>query len=178
MAKHTNLTSLFSDIADAIRAKKGTTGTIVADNFPDEIAGIQGGVKPIGNFDVIWRNNMQPYDTERLFIEFSITDHYRVCGKYPRVLMIANANPASYNTAVGAIQYIYVMFDSTGAITDGICACVDTSGAVRYSEADDGVLTFDAQPGSTVFKVISNASVGYKRFTGGNYNYILLYDIE
>lgn len=43
MAKHTNLTSLFSDIADAIRAKKGTTGTIVADNFPDEIAGIEAG---------------------------------------------------------------------------------------------------------------------------------------
>jgi hypothetical protein len=43
MAKHTNLTSLFTAIADAIRAKKGTTGTIVADNFPEEIASIQSG---------------------------------------------------------------------------------------------------------------------------------------
>lgn len=37
---HTTLTSLFTDIADAIREKKGTTGAIVADNFPSEIAGI------------------------------------------------------------------------------------------------------------------------------------------
>jgi hypothetical protein len=45
MAKHTNLSSLFTAIADAIRAKKGlAAGTkIVADNFPDEIAGIETG---------------------------------------------------------------------------------------------------------------------------------------
>lgn len=44
MAKYTNLTALFTAIADAIRAKKGTTGTIVADNFPDEIDTIQNGI--------------------------------------------------------------------------------------------------------------------------------------
>ena len=46
MAKHTTLNSLFTATADAIRAKKGiTNGTkIVADNFPDEIAGISTGV--------------------------------------------------------------------------------------------------------------------------------------
>lgn len=43
MAKYTNLTSLFTAIAEAIRAKKGTTGKIVADNFPEEIAGIETG---------------------------------------------------------------------------------------------------------------------------------------
>lgn len=40
MAKHTNLSSLFSATADAIRAKKGTTDPIIADNFPDEIAAL------------------------------------------------------------------------------------------------------------------------------------------
>lgn len=40
---HTTLTSLFSDIADAIRAKTGGTADIVADEFPDAIAGIEGG---------------------------------------------------------------------------------------------------------------------------------------
>lgn len=35
--KHETLGSLFSDIADSIRAKTGSTGTIVADNFPEEI---------------------------------------------------------------------------------------------------------------------------------------------
>lgn len=42
MATHTTLASLFTDIADAIRAKKGTSATIVADDFPTEIASISG----------------------------------------------------------------------------------------------------------------------------------------
>lgn len=40
MANHSTLTSLFTDIADAIRDKSGTTGSIVADNFPEAIAAI------------------------------------------------------------------------------------------------------------------------------------------
>ncbi len=41
---HETLTSLFSDIADAIRAKTGGTADIVADEFPDAIDAIpQGG---------------------------------------------------------------------------------------------------------------------------------------
>lgn len=39
---HTTLVSLFTDIANAIRAKKGTSATIVADDFPTEIASISG----------------------------------------------------------------------------------------------------------------------------------------
>lgn len=37
------LTSLFTDIADAIRAKEGSTGTITASAFPDRIAALTGG---------------------------------------------------------------------------------------------------------------------------------------
>lgn len=37
------LTQLFTAIANAIRAKKGTSGTIVAEDFPDEIADINTG---------------------------------------------------------------------------------------------------------------------------------------
>lgn len=42
---HETLGSLFSDIADAIRDKKGETSEVkyVADNFPDAIAAISGG---------------------------------------------------------------------------------------------------------------------------------------
>lgn len=43
MATHTSLSNLFTDIADEIRAKKGTSETIVADNFPTEIANIPSG---------------------------------------------------------------------------------------------------------------------------------------
>lgn len=41
--KHENLTSLFVDIADAIREKTGGTAAVVADDFPDAIRAIEGG---------------------------------------------------------------------------------------------------------------------------------------
>lgn len=41
--KHENLTSLFTDIADAIREKTGDTNSITADNFPDAIREIETG---------------------------------------------------------------------------------------------------------------------------------------
>ena len=40
MPNHTSLASLFSDIADAIRAKTGGSAQIAADDFPTAIAGI------------------------------------------------------------------------------------------------------------------------------------------
>ena len=43
MAKNDNLTDLLKDVADAIRAKKGTTEAINPQNFADEIASIEGG---------------------------------------------------------------------------------------------------------------------------------------
>lgn len=44
MAKYTTLPSLFTAIATEIRAKKGTTAPIIADNFPEEIKGIFTGI--------------------------------------------------------------------------------------------------------------------------------------
>lgn len=43
MAKHSNLNSLFTGIADAIRSKTGGTEAIVADDFPEAIANIPSG---------------------------------------------------------------------------------------------------------------------------------------
>ena len=43
MAKHTNLKSLFTDIANAIREKTGITDIIIADDFPDAIRNISSG---------------------------------------------------------------------------------------------------------------------------------------
>lgn len=40
---HTTLTGLFTDIANAIRSKTGTTEAIVADEFPTAIAAIENG---------------------------------------------------------------------------------------------------------------------------------------
>ena len=41
------LTELFTNIADAIRAKKGTQETIIAENFPIEIANLPSGSEPL-----------------------------------------------------------------------------------------------------------------------------------
>lgn len=43
MAEHKSLTSLFSDIANSIRAKTGSTDTIAADDFPTAIDNIPSG---------------------------------------------------------------------------------------------------------------------------------------
>lgn len=44
MAEYTNLSSLFTDIADAIRTKEGTTAAIPANTFADRVEAIQTGV--------------------------------------------------------------------------------------------------------------------------------------
>lgn len=52
MAKYSTLTALFSAIANSLRAKTGTTGKIVADDFPSVIdgisVGVEGGIIPTG----------------------------------------------------------------------------------------------------------------------------------
>jgi hypothetical protein len=55
---HTTLTSLFADVANAIRAKTGDSGTIVADNFPTAIAAIPTGGGSVSPSDV----NFYDYD--------------------------------------------------------------------------------------------------------------------
>lgn len=49
---HNTLASLFYDIADAIRAKTGNSGDIVADEFPDAIADIETGITPSGKITI------------------------------------------------------------------------------------------------------------------------------
>lgn len=51
---HTSLKSLFSDIADAIRTKTGSTASIVADDFPTEISNIPSGGS--ATEDLLWTN--------------------------------------------------------------------------------------------------------------------------
>lgn len=58
MAKNDNIQDLLTDVADAIRAKKGTTDKINPQNFSSEIASIQSGVEPKEMKDV----NFYDYD--------------------------------------------------------------------------------------------------------------------
>lgn len=52
MPAHTTLSSLFTDIANAIRAKDGSSATIVADNFPAKILAIPTGITPTGTVQI------------------------------------------------------------------------------------------------------------------------------
>ena len=53
MAVNTSiLTSLFSDIASAIRSKTGSSATIVADAFPSAISAISVGYNPSGTLTI------------------------------------------------------------------------------------------------------------------------------
>lgn len=52
MAKNNNLSDFLTDIANSIRTKKGTTGTINAQNFSSEIASIETGITPTGSIDI------------------------------------------------------------------------------------------------------------------------------
>lgn len=62
---HQTLTSLFTDIAEQIRLKKGSSEDIVADNFPSEIASI-----PVGGNTPTWQEegvNFIDYDGTLLY---------------------------------------------------------------------------------------------------------------
>lgn len=63
MAKNDNLQDFLTDVADAIRAKKGTTDKINPQDFSSEIASIQSGVEPKEMKDV----NFYDYDGTILY---------------------------------------------------------------------------------------------------------------
>ena len=54
MSKQENLTDFLTDVADAIREKKGTTEKINPQNFSEEIRGIESGGGNPWNADVTW----------------------------------------------------------------------------------------------------------------------------
>lgn len=57
MAKTNNLTEFLTDIADTIRAKKGTTDKINPQNFSVEISGIETGITPTGEIEITANGN-------------------------------------------------------------------------------------------------------------------------
>ena len=52
MASKNNINSVFTDIANSIRAKKGTTNTIQPINMAEEIDGISTGITPSGKIEI------------------------------------------------------------------------------------------------------------------------------
>jgi hypothetical protein len=62
MAKNNNLGDFLTDIANAIREKKGTSGSINAQNFASEIASIEGGGGSGGTSVAVSKSDVNFYD--------------------------------------------------------------------------------------------------------------------
>lgn len=95
---HTTLTSLFSDIADAIRSKTGNSETIIADNFPTAIATIPSGGS--GPSNVKFYSGSGYYDSNTENLTFSIETDTDTNPQY--AFIITNFSSNAYYVQVGA----------------------------------------------------------------------------
>ena len=126
MATHTTLASLFTDIADSIRAKTGKTDNIVADDFPEEIAGITTGgedLEYVGVSDGIEQYGLVD-TTNGVYVSADgcETKLLRVEGENGEWTATTMPSSASwYSVTYGDGKFVAVATDSTAAYSiDGI----------------------------------------------------------
>ena len=126
---HTTLTSLFSDIADAIRAK-GATGSIVADNFPDAIAAINtsGATSSVEVENVtdirLYSETTEIWPSSTIDTLHSFTITLVKDSSYDSMLTMMSYSDTSYR------WYNMEVDNTTGTVTHD-------SGTGRYSVVDD-----------------------------------------
>lgn len=172
---HTNLISLFRNIADAIRSKTGGTSPIVADNFPTEISNIEtgGGEELPTGIKGIWYGSYTPSSDIVSTTGFTVTHNmgyvptvvYCWCDTYipientQSILAIVNNSKATKMFTDGGVrsQYGYVSFNNASA----------TSGGVLSSSSYVGTQT------TTTSQIKGNSSSRYFR-SGVKYNILLI----
>ena len=91
---YTTLNSLLTAIADAIRAKKGTTAQINAQNFPSEIASISTGIT-IKTQTVTKTVSLSAYARQQVTFTFS---------NLKKVIGVSNITKAATSNAYGKYQ--------------------------------------------------------------------------
>ena len=150
MATHENLASLFTDIADAIRAKTEKTGAIVADNFPAEIAAIE----TVGDEEITITENgvhdVKKYATANVSVQSE------------PVLLWTNASP----TSAFRSQTINVPVDYDGYLIE-IKAAADTSyfriGFVNVGDSNQSVSVAVGSSGTVFYTrfitAVNNGSI-------------------
>lgn len=128
---YTDLTSLLKDIADAIRAKKGTTAQINAQNFPSEIASISTGIT-IKIQTVTKTVSLGTYSRQQVTFTFS---------NLKKVIGVSNITKAATSNAYGKYQDLgqrnviplsYISI-SGNTVTLDIWGQVDTSNEANWS---------------------------------------------
>lgn len=113
MATHNTLTSLFTDIADAIRAKTGNSEPIVADNFPAEIAGLRGGFDYKNNnittiADYEFKNCMDLSSVDCPNIESIGVSAFEGCSNLKRVVLYENTSNVGENAFKGCSEDLVI----------------------------------------------------------------------
>ena len=128
---YTDLTSLLKAIANAIRAKKGTTATINAQNFPSEIASISTGIT-IKTQTVTKTVSLGTYSRQQVTFTFS---------NLKKVIGVSNITKAATSNAYGKYQDLgqrnvipvsYISI-SGNTVTLDIWGQVDTSNEANWS---------------------------------------------
>lgn len=152
------LTSLFGDIADAIRSKKGTSADIVASNFPSEIMSIPTGTAPTGTKTVsITANGTRTEDVSgyaNVKINTNVPTQYTPTG-HRDYLITTNTGRIDDNVSGLASISIIVNVPSTSA-SNGYYANLQGS---SYPEV------FYTSAGSTKYLYFATAGVDISKYS-------------
>lgn len=105
------LEDLFGDIADAIREKDGTTGTIVANNFPARVRAIQTGITPKTVSISFSTSNS---DTFNAAVECSISDE---SGIHNSTKIASTRGGVVSGILANSIAYVYISAGSLAGIS-------------------------------------------------------------
>lgn len=165
MAKDDNLGDYLTDIADAIREKKGTSEPINAQDFASEIASIEGGGGIAQRVTYLRRTNVGYIDTgvagANSNIKIKIRYAMRVFPTGYWNLIYAYVNESTDATRILLNKNTYVL-GSLNSIASNSCS-VTRTGYVGM------IYTDTIEPASsTSFTVIANGVSGTKTRTQGN----------
>ena len=150
MARH-NLSSLFSAIAAAIRAKTGSTAAIVADNFPEAIAAI-----PTGDQSVLTKPTLERVSDYSMRAAVNTAP----LAAYTRYVL-----EASWRDGTG--RY-YRLMSSFGTGYGGVLSSVSHSGAcVVCAESTTNVYYTPITGGTAADGYITFTTAGYYLANGG-----------
>ena len=146
---HTNLPSLFSNIASAIREKTGNNGTIVADNFPDAIRAI-----PTGSSVTVGQVTQSSESPTITIPDFIGKDNIAL------MYMHTGSTPAS---AMSDIPVINVIKHGTSFFYNTLYS------DETYADGNDNFIKFDKTTGG----ISINSNMRYNEtFVVGNYMYV------
>lgn len=162
MAKYTNLTSLFTAIAEVIRAKKGTTGKIVADNFPEEIAAIDSGGATNNWFPVSFTTSDHDYYVSTEIPGLSGRKLKHIC--LFNVAGSANQAPHEGESICDAIHSLYAVLNDDGDYACYYLLCGEPS---TQMTSNGGLgLQFKDSTNLDIAQLVSDVFTFYGIYTG------------